>query len=306
MDSPSSANLWERRAFLATTLKAAGGSTLLSIPGFANNGSALERATAFTVQEVIDIILKQIPGGPISPTVDTLKCGKPEQLVSAVVTTMFPTIPVIEGAIQQGANFIIAHEPSFYNHTDDLAWVPENAVMQKKRDLLNKHGLAIWRFHDHWHRYRPDGINYGVLKELGWLSYLRPDSRIIRIPPLSLKDLAMKFKSSLGITHVRIIGNPQQSCERLALLEGAAGGQVQIGLVEKEHPDVLVVGEVHEWETAEYIRDSLALGNKTSLIVLGHGVSEEPGMAWLVEWLRPLLPRLQISHIPSGDPFQWW
>ncbi len=104
---------------------------------------------------------------------------------------------------------------------------------------------------------------------------------------------------------MRIIGDPEQVCERIALLPGAAGGQRQILLVENEKPDVLIVGEVHEWETAEYIRDSRELGSKIALIVLGHGVSEEPGMEWLVEWLGPRLPGLQISHLASGDPFTW-
>jgi len=80
---------------------------------------------------------------------------------------------------------------------------------------------------------------------------------------------------------------------------------MQISIVEKEKPDVLVVGEVHEWETAEYIRDGLALGSKTSLIVLGHSVSEEPGMEWLVEWLQPKIPELSIHHVGSGNPFAW-
>jgi hypothetical protein len=67
----------------------------------------------------------------------------------------------------------------------------------------------------------------------------------------------------------------------------------------------LIVGEVSEWETAEYIRDANLLGSKIALIVLGHALSEEPGMEWLVEWLQPKLPGTKIIHIPSGNPFTW-
>ena len=80
---------------------------------------------------------------------------------------------------------------------------------------------------------------------------------------------------------------------------------MQIGLTEREKPVVLIVGELHEWETAEYIRDARQLGSKISLIILGHSVSEEPGMEWLVEWLQPKLPELKITHIASEDPFTW-
>ena len=30
---------------------------------------------------------------------------------------------VIEQAITKGANFIIVHEPTFYNHRDETAWL---------------------------------------------------------------------------------------------------------------------------------------------------------------------------------------
>ncbi len=65
-------------------------------------------------------------------------------------------------------------------------------------------------------------------------------------------------------------------------MPGAAGGMAQIGLLQKEKPDVLICGEIKEWETAEYIRDMRQMGLKTSLIIPGHSVSEEPGLEWLV------------------------
>jgi len=113
------------------------------------------------------------------------------------------------------------------------------------------------------------------------------------------------LKKKLDIAHVRVIGNLSQKCERIALLPGAGGGQMQMAVVEKEKPDVLIVGEVHEWETAEYIRDTQQLGGKTSLVVLGHSVSEEPGLQWLQEWLQPKTGGLKVQHIVSGNPFTW-
>jgi putative NIF3 family GTP cyclohydrolase 1 type 2 len=294
-----------RREFIRHSLKAAGAAALLSVPGLSEAGSLLNSRATYTVQDVIDIILKDIPGGPFAQTVDTLKSGSAAMQVSGIVTTMFPTIDVIEQAARLKANFIIAHEPTFYNHTDDINWVPGNEIVQKKQALLQQHGITVWRFHDYWHSHKPDGIGYGVLKKAGWLSYYTPGQLILKMPPASLKDIALHLKSTLGIEQVRIIGNLSQQCERVGLLPGAAGGQLQIGLVEKEKPDVLIVGEVHEWETAEYIRDGLKTGAKTSLLVLGHCVSEEPGMEWLVEWLQPKLPGMKISHIASGNPFQW-
>jgi len=266
-------------------------------------GFKKNKATEYTVQDVMDIILKEIPGAPFKQTVDTLKSGTASQKVTGVVTTMFATVKVIEEAAKANANFIIAHEPTFYNHTDDVNWVLGSDTVKQKQELLQKHGIAVWRFHDQWHAHTPDGILYGVLKKTGWVQYYTPGEHVIEIPATSLKDLVKHLKSSMGIEHVRVIGDAAQICKRIGLMPGAAGGQMQMGLVEKQHPDVLIVGEVHEWETGEYVRDSMLLGKKISLIVLGHGVSEEPGMEWLVEWLQPKVPGLAVTHIASNNPF---
>ncbi|AEI51641.1 Nif3-like dinuclear metal center hexameric protein [Runella slithyformis] len=209
-------------------------------------------------------------------TVDTLKSGKPDQPVTGIVTTMFPTIPVIEEAVKRNSNFIIAHEPTFYNHLDNPEWVPDNAVVKQKQQLPEKHKIAVWRFHDYCHSLSPDAISYGVAKKLNWLPYFKTGQNILTLPTQSLRQLVQHLKSSLGIE-----------------------------VAETEKPEVLIVGEVSEWETAEYIRDARAFGSNMALIVLGHAQSEEPGMEWFVDWLQPKLPNLKVTHIPSGNPFVW-
>jgi len=294
-----------RRTFISTAVKAAGATALLGMPGVGRAASAIAAPNTYTVQQIIDIILKDIPGAPFKETVDTIKSGTATQQVLAVVSTMFPTISVIRETIRLQANFIIAHEPSFYNHEDDTLWVSKNNVLQQKLDLLHQHQICIWRCHDYWHRHVPDGITYGVVKAAGWLPYYQPDKAVMQIPAQTLGELVAGLKASLGIAHLRVMGDLGRRCQSVALIPGAAGGQTHVDLVENNHPDVLIVGELREWETAEYFRDSLQLGNNTALIVLGHAASEEPGMAWMLDWLRPKLPGLKLYHLPSGDPFLW-
>jgi putative NIF3 family GTP cyclohydrolase 1 type 2 len=263
-------------------------------------------ARQYTVQEVIDIILKA-GGLSVQPgTVDTLKSGTVTQTVTGIVTTMFATVAVIEEAVKRKANFIIAHEPTFYNHSDNTEWVRDNDIVKQKQALLEKHGIAVWRFHDYCHTLKPDAIRYGVARKAGWLSHFSNDTAILTLPVQTLKELAGHLKTSLGITHVRVIGDADKRCGRIALLPGAWGGQRQVSIAEAEHPDVLIAGEVVEWETAEYIRDACRLNKGPALIVLGHAASEEPGMEYVAEWLGPKLPGVKISHVASGDVFSWW
>lgn len=297
--------LKERRVFISNLLKASLSSAFIFSIGEANASGLFSGKKTYTVSDIMDIVLREIPGAPFAQTVDTLKSGSKDMVVTGIVTTMFATIDIIHQAIKAGANFIIAHEPTFYNHTDDTAWVTPNHIVAQKLELLEKNKITIWRLHDYLHSFVPDGVQYGVVKNAGWLPYYQPGSSVMNLPQISLGDLAQHLKKKLDIAHVRVIGHLSQICERIVLLPGASGGQRHLTMVEKERPDVLIVGEVHEWETAEYIRDTQQLGEKTSLIVLGHGVSEEPGLQWLQQWLQPKLEGLKVQHIGSGNPFTW-
>jgi putative NIF3 family GTP cyclohydrolase 1 type 2 len=260
---------------------------------------------AYTVQQIIDLILKEGNLKPIPDTVDTIKSGSPDQTVTGIVTTMFATATVIEQAAKLKANFIIAHEPTFYNHRDDLDWIKGNEVVKKKQALLEKHKIAVWRFHDYCHSLKPDAIRYGMVKKAGWVQYYKNESPALTIPALTLGDLVKHLKNKLGIQKLRVVGDLSQQCSKLAIMPGAAGGQRQVSTAEAERPDVLIVGETPEWEGVEYARDGRLLGSKMALIVLGHAVSEEPGMEYFVEWLQPKLGALKVTHVASGDPFQW-
>jgi putative NIF3 family GTP cyclohydrolase 1 type 2 len=257
--TPSDQSRVNRRQFIVETLASAGALGLMALHPSLSTANGLPNKKQYTVQEIIDIILKEGSLSPKEDTVDTIKAGRGDKVVSGIVTTMFPTITVIEEAAKRGANFIVAHEPSFYNHRDDAPWATSTAVVKQKKQLLEKHDIAIWRFHDYCHALKPDAITYGVVKKADWLPYFKSGQSILTIPPLSLAQLVEHLKSTLGIAHLRMIGKADQQCQRIALLPGAWGGQMQISLADAEVPDVLIVGEVSEWETAEYIRDARLL-----------------------------------------------
>ncbi|SFB93290.1 Nif3-like dinuclear metal center hexameric protein [Spirosoma endophyticum] len=295
-----------RRKFVATLTKAAGTSMFINTPILTQARHARETPPSFTVGQVMDIILKTIPNAPFPKTVDTLKSGNASQKVTGIVSTMFATIEVIEKTIAAGANFIIAHEPTFYNHADETDWLKNDPVFRHKQELLTKHGIAVWRFHDYWHSHRPDGIWTGMLSALGWEKYVDAQSRgVLTLPATPLHQLITQVKEKLDIKMVRVVGDRAQSCQRVLLLPGAAGGRNQIAAIEQAKPDVVLCGEASEWETPEYIRDARRQGQTISLVVLGHIMSEAAGMAWLVPWLKPQLPNLPISYIPSGNPFTY-
>ncbi len=260
---------------------------------------------AQTIQSVIEAIVARIPGGLMEKTVDVIKAGDPSQPVTGIVTTFLATYAVLKRTIDLGANLVITHEPIFYNHRDEVDWLEGDPVYTAKRRLIEENNLVVWRFHDYWHRHRPDGIFAGVTEALGWQDYVDPARRVLyNIPQTSVGALAEIFKKKLSISMVRVVGALDMPCRRVALAVGAAGGRRQIHVLGQEI-DVLVVGELNEWETCEYVRDAISMGQQKALIVLGHANSEEAGMAWLVDWLHDVVPGVRVTHLPTGDPFRF-
>jgi putative NIF3 family GTP cyclohydrolase 1 type 2 len=293
-----------RRTFVSTIAKAAATSMLLPAPVLSQAQPVQTNPQNFTVQQVMDLILKTIPGAPFARTVDTLKSGDPAQQVTGIVSTMFATADVINRAIATGANFIIVHEPTFYNHADETDWLKNDPVFTYKHDLLTRNGIAVWRFHDYWHSHQPDGIRTGMLNALGWAGNVdTANPNVLTLPRAPLTTLITHTKEKLGIKQVRVVGDPAQSCARILLLPGASGGRNQIAAIEKAKPDVVLCGEVSEWETPEYVRDARRQGQTLSLVVMGHIMSEAAGMEWLVPWLQPKVSGIKVTYIPSGNPF---
>jgi putative NIF3 family GTP cyclohydrolase 1 type 2 len=128
--------------------------------------------------------------------------------------------------------------------------------------------------------------------------------RLLTLPgPMSLKSIASHVKKRLGISSLRVVGNLNQNCGTIYLAFGYMDSKRQIAAIQELKPDLILSGETREWETVERVRDGLKMGQKTSLLVLSHAVSEEAGMEYAAKWLQPKVPGITITHIPSTSPF---
>lgn len=258
-----------------------------------------------TIQNVIDQLIK--PVGGLQNTVDILQWGNPTTEVKGIITSFMPTYQVIQQAIEMEANLLITHEGLFYSHHDHTDFLENNPVYHEKRKLIEDSGIAIFRFHDYIHRYRPDGIMAGLVQALEWEPYVEEHQQaasILTIPEMTVREIAEHVKSKLDIGFVRAAGDGSFTCTRIGLLAGyRGGGALSIPLFEKENLDLIICGEGPEWETPEYVRDAVYQGKQKALIVMGHAESEEPGMKYLAQWMKTIFPDLPICFIPEKPVF---
>jgi putative NIF3 family GTP cyclohydrolase 1 type 2 len=273
---------------------------IAAVPAITKANTLFHTEDGYTVGQIMDMFIKTVPGAPFENTVDTLKAGSRDMKVNGIVTAMFPTYKVIKKAISLGANFIVCHEPTFYNHTDDVSWLQDDDVYRAKADLLKDNNIAVWRNHDYIHHLVPDPITTSLIGQLDWKQYQQTSNTFLINPNLTLGQLIKNIKEKLDLEKVRFVGELSQSCSNILLMPGAAGGKSQIMAIEHFKPDVLVCGEISEWETAEYVRDAVAEGRVLGLVVIGHIASEEGGSEYMANWLRQHLSAIKVTHIPSG------
>ena len=181
-----------------------------------------------TAAEIVDRIKQTLAGSGVTwaaDTVDTFKAGTPETPVTGIATTFMATFDAIQRAVAAGANFVISHEPTFYNHLDATAAFADDAVFKAKMAFIEKHQVVVFRFHDHWHRRRPDGMRVALLRLFGW-----PDAPgVVALPPTTLGALASDLQKRLDIRAIRVVGDPNARVTRVALGLGYGNPQLNCG-----------------------------------------------------------------------------
>ena len=146
-----------RREFVATSA----GTVFAGSMGAAQQSPLTPRRVVERIQANLGVTWR-------TETVDTFKAGNPDTAVRGIATTVMATMSVLERAAAAGRNFIISHEPTFYGHTDSTAEIETDPIYQRKAELIKKHDLVVWRFHDHWHMRRPEPMAQGFFRVMGW------------------------------------------------------------------------------------------------------------------------------------------
>jgi putative NIF3 family GTP cyclohydrolase 1 type 2 len=264
-------------------------------------------ASSTTANEVVERIKRQIDVPWKADTIDGFKAGDPASQVTGIVTTSMATIDVLRRAVKAGANLVVTCEPTFYARADSptppgRGAAPSDAVFAAKQNLINTNRLVIWRFSDHWRLRTPDPLVKGLAQALGWQMPAAPVGTPVVVARTTLGALASTIKRKLNARGgIRVVGMPQLAVQRISLLPGTTPIQAALALLPTA--DVVIAGEVREWESVEYARDNVTAGNGKGLILVGRVLSEDPGMSFCAQWLKTVVPEVPSTWIPVGDPY---
>ncbi len=260
----------------------------------------LQIRAPLTAQQIVDQIKSRIGTDWKADGVDTFKAGDPTTPVKGIATSAMATMDVLKESIKAGANLIITSEPTFYSRADTAR---TDVISTAKKDFILKNQLVVWRFSEHWRQRMPDPVTAGLAEALGW-GKLRAtdDPRRVAIPNTSMDALVSDVKKKLNSRGgIRVVGDPKLNVTKVGLLPGTTAIQAAIGLFPLV--DVIIAGEVREWETVEFARDKVSASERKSLVLLGRVVSENPGMNECAKWLKEVVPQVRTTWIPVEDPY---
>ena len=252
-------------------------------------------------------LIKELEQGAFTPNVtcDSVKAGNAEKELKKVAVTMMATIDTVRAAQKWGADMLIVHEPTYYEHMENFIDAP---VVREKHKLIDDSGLVVYRYHDNMHYRAEDLITRGMLHSLGlsgkaertpyFASYI-----FVADEPVSSLELARRMERELGIKHVRIAGNRDARVTRIGACFGTPGGVFE--LLTSDDVDMILTGEACEWKLCEYARDAAALGMNKSMIVMGHIGSERDGMKMLAESMKEKYEAFETKYFECGEVYTY-
>jgi len=275
---------------------------LLNLPIFLAGQNASTKAKS--AKDLIETIIDKTGAEKVQNTVDIIKEGNADIEVKGIVTCMFATMDVLRKAVEKNSNLIITHEPLYYNHFDSAEQFENDAVFLEKQKFIKDNKLVIWRFHDYIHRIQPDGIITGMVEKLKWAdNQLKDNPYKFSFAQQTLSDLLKGMKTTFPENAFHVVGDSTMQLSNVVIVPGASGTMAQIGQLRLPNVDVVVAGEVPQWETYEYVRDAVSQGRKKAIIFIGHINSEESGMKYCADWLGEFVTDTPIHFIECGSSY---
>ncbi|MCH5163673.1 MAG: Nif3-like dinuclear metal center hexameric protein [Clostridiales bacterium] len=257
------------------------------------------------VKEVLDVMKKIAPEQfAYNKEYDNvgLIVGDPESEVNRVLCCLDVTEDIIEEAISVGAGLIISHHPMIFRPIKSVTTLD---VQGRKIFRAIQKGIAIYAAHTNLDFVR-DGINEFVANELALMDirplepYISDSEGFGRVGNLSgsmfASVLKAKVKALLKDDYVRIIGEPDSEVNRIAVINGAGGGDTSyIDMAIDAGADCLITADVKH-HVAVYAREM-----KLTVIEPQHFTMEYVYISRLVQILKieTLAGKIKLDIVQS-------
>jgi putative NIF3 family GTP cyclohydrolase 1 type 2 len=243
--------------------------------------------------------------------------GTDDDAVTGILVANTPSVEAIRLAVATGKNCILCREHPYYLFGEYLSVglpdaLADDPVFKAKRQLIEDHHLLIIRLAALWDTARPKWFSSALARELGW----QPEAgnpgdqwttAYCNIPRTSLLELASFASARLEAKALRMVGDPNQSISRVAVIHGFAFPTLVLNhTLQDIAVDCIVTGNTPEVDhCTTYIRDAITAGRRISLVQVGYEKSDYPGAVEWTKWLKNVLPGMPIVVQPPPKELCW-
>lgn len=271
------------------------------------------QSNPLTAEALIDRIVKELGGDVPANSADGLKAGDPSAIVRGITTTAMATVDVLTQSARTGANLVLTYEPVFFSRADRPAAAggrgpatgidPEDPVYKAKRKFIDDKGLIVYRFHDRWQARRQEDMVAALAESLGWQKYrVKAGDLLYDIPPATAEEIVANIRAKLKLNGgLRAVGDRAARVRRVLLYPGSMPPNIM--WTRYTEADLIVAGEVREWENTHFAADLFTAGEKRGLVTIGRVISEDPGMQACAAWLKTIVKEVPVQWIGAGDAY---
>lgn len=229
-----------------------------------------------------------------------LQIGSFDKEVSNLLLTLDVTIDVVEEAIGNNCQLIIAHHPLIFSPIKEITnHTPVGKIITK----LIQNDISLYVMHTNFD-IAEGGLNNILCDLLGLsksevLSYTTETEglgRFAHIDPINVMDYIAKIKEVFNLPHVKYIGDETAVISKVAITGGS--GSSNISACIEHNIDLYITGDI----TYHHALDSLAKG--LNIVDVGHNIEKHGIYA-----LKPILKengvtsQIYISN-SNTDPYK--
>ncbi len=230
-----------------------------------------------------------------------LQIGAKDHEVSRILVALDATTRVIDEAINLKADMIITHHPLIFSPLKTLLRdTPKGNNIYK----LIQNNISLYVMHTNFDT-ALGGTNDILAEKIGLknMKVINPDEngmgigRIGDTQTRTIKDLSQILKDQLGLSHVRVVGDPEVLVNTVAICTGSGMSFIKAAIGKA---DVFITGDV-KFHEAQEAKD-LGIG----IIDVGHYGSENIAMPSIKGYLDKFAKDHKIEVFLSEineDPF---
>ena len=257
------------------------------------------------VEAILEHFLERANWVNRAKTVDRIIIGNPDEEVDFCTVSWMPSFNVIRESVKRGARLLICHEPTLWDHWDNLQ--KADPLARDKIRFIEKNKLTILRNHDCWDLWPVYGVPWRWAEFLGFKG--QPTSTSVEgflhrydVPPLTLQQLARKVArrcAKVGESKVQVVGELSQRVSRIGIGTGCYCDMrefIRMGC------DCTIICDDSGWYW-EQVQMAEDLG--IAVIRVNHGTAEEYGLEGLAEYINQHMNgALRAEFIRHGCSFK--